>query len=68
MSYADYRRLIDQGRKAGLRMSDLCNALTPCQGGRDGEAARTEGGNGMASSYGRNGEHVYQPLHSRPRS
>jgi hypothetical protein len=68
VSRTDYRTLIDQGRKAGLRTSELYDALAarrPEVGDRSTEQAD---GNGFVSGYGRNGQRVYSPLLGRPRS
>jgi hypothetical protein len=68
VSRTDYRTLINQGRKAGLRTSELYDALAarrPEVGDRNTEQAD---GNGFVSGYGRNGQRVYGPLLGRPRS
>jgi len=61
MSHTDYRTLINRGRKAGLRTSELYSALSA----RAPEASDTTNGqadcNGYAAGYA-NGRRVYQPV------
>ena len=62
MSRSDYRTLIDHGRKAGLRTSELYQALAarPPEGAEQnlGQAD----GNGFVGGYDQGGHHVYRPL------
>ncbi len=68
MSRSDYRTLIDRGRKAGLRTSELYQAMTT----RPPEAAEQNygqaDGNGFVSGYDQGGHHVYRPLGSSRRA
>jgi hypothetical protein len=65
MSRSDSRTLIDRGRKAGLKTSELYSALT----GRPPEAHdRADGradGNGFVSGLTQNGRPVYRPVDRR---
>jgi hypothetical protein len=61
MSRADKRTLINWGRKAGLRTSELYSALAarpPAISDRPGEQAD---GNGFVVSLDANGQRVYRP-------
>jgi hypothetical protein len=62
MSRTDYRTLIDRGRKAGLRTSELYRALStrPGEGG-DYPAGQTDG-NGFVARYHADGHRTYGPL------
>jgi hypothetical protein len=62
MSRTDYRTLLDRGRKAGLRTSELYSALStrPAEGS-DYPAGQTDG-NGFVARYGRDGHRTYGPL------
>jgi hypothetical protein len=61
MSRSDYRTLIDRGRKAGLRTSELYQAMAT----RPPEASEQNFGqadsNGYVSSYDQGGHLVYRP-------
>jgi hypothetical protein len=67
MSRSDYRTLIDRGRKAGLRTSELYQAMAT----RPPEAAQQSlgqaDGNGFVSGYDQGGHRVYHPLGSSGR-
>jgi hypothetical protein len=65
MSRTDYRTLIDRGRKAGLRTSELCSAMAsrPPEAG-DSSRGRADG-NGFVWAYTPDGRRVYQPAASR---
>jgi hypothetical protein len=62
MSRTDYRTLLDRGRKAGLRTSELYRALStrPAEGG-DYPAGQADG-NGFIARYGEDGHRTYGPL------
>jgi hypothetical protein len=68
MSRSDYRTLIDRGRKAGLRTSELYQALSA----RPPEAAdlhpEQADGNGFVGGFDQGGHRVYVPFtgHRRP--
>lgn len=61
MRRIDYRTLVDHGRRAGLRTSELYSALggRPPEG-RDAVTARADE-NGYALHYGEHGERTYEP-------
>jgi hypothetical protein len=67
MIHTDYRTLIDRGRKAGLRTSELYNAISarPPEGSdlTTGEAD----GNGFVSGYTPTGRRIYRPGAGYPR-
>jgi hypothetical protein len=67
MSRTNYRTLIDLGRKAGLKTSELYSAMS----GRPPEAqSHTAGhsdGNGFVSGLTQSGRVVYRPAGSRRR-
>jgi hypothetical protein len=62
MSRSDYRTLIDHGRKAGLRTSELYQAMTsrPPEGAE--QSLGQADGNGFVSAYDQGGHRVYRPL------
>jgi hypothetical protein len=62
MSRSDYRTLIDRGRKAGLRTSELYQAMTsrPPEGAE--QSLGQADSNGFVSAYDQGGHRVYQPL------
>jgi hypothetical protein len=62
MPRTDYHTLINQGRKAGLRTTELYGALAA----RRPEGNSRPDGNGFVLGYGRNGERVYYPVLKRP--
>jgi hypothetical protein len=62
MSRSDYRTLIDRGRKAGLRTSELYRALAGRRPeGSDGLADQADS-NGYILGYAVNGQRVYRPI------
>jgi hypothetical protein len=65
MRHTDYRTLIDRGRKAGLKTTDLYNALA----GRRAQAGdrnwHETDGNGFVSAVDSQGQNIFQPLESR---
>ena len=62
MPHTDYRTLLDRGRKAGLRTSELYPALAsrPPEAS-DGLRSQADG-NGFVLGYGRSGERIYRPV------
>jgi hypothetical protein len=62
MSRSDYRTLLDRGRKAGLKTSELYPALAarPPEGGE--QALGQSDGNGFVPGYDQGGHRVYRPL------
>jgi hypothetical protein len=67
MSRTDYRTLINQGRKAGLRTSELYDALAARRPEVGDRATEQADGNGFVSGYDSNGQRVFSPL-GQPRS
>ena len=65
MSHTDYRTLVDRGRKAGLRTSELYVALsTRAPEANDPGNGRSDG-NGYVSGRSQTGHLVYHPLDGR---
>jgi hypothetical protein len=68
MRHTDYRTLIDRGRKAGLRATELYQAIAS----RPPEAADHVLGqadcNGFVLGYNQAGQRVYRPAGNSPRS
>jgi hypothetical protein len=62
MSRIDRRKLINLGRKAGLRTSELYSALStrPPEAGEVGRELTD--GNGFVAGYTEDGKRVYRPL------
>lgn len=60
MSHMDYRTLVDRGRKAGLRTSELYQALSSRQA-QPGEAQGQADGNGYVRQVNVLGRSVLQP-------
>ena len=61
MSRLDARTLIDLGRKAGWRTSELYAALSARPPEARGAGQEQTDGNGFVSGYTQNGQHVYRP-------
>ena len=61
MSRLDYRTLVNQGRKAGLRTSEIYIALTSRPPERQ-EVSTQADGNGFISAYDEKGNRVYRPV------
>jgi hypothetical protein len=62
MSRTDYHTLINRGRKAGLRTSELYSALSSrAPEGSDLGNGQADS-NGFISRYNQNGQRVYQPV------
>ena len=62
MSRSDYRTLIDRGRKAGLRTSELYQAMTSRPPEGTEQSFGQADSNGFVSAYDQGGHRVYQPL------
>ena len=61
MSHSDYRTLLDRGRKAGLRTSDLYAALASRRTGAADPPVGQLDGNGYVPAHDREGHRVYRP-------
>ncbi len=57
----DYRTLISMGRKAGLKTSELYQALSARRPEVGDRLTGQFDGNGFVSMYGTNGRRVYRP-------
>ncbi len=68
MTHTDYRKLIDRGRKAGLRTAELYQAMSAERTQGMGSSLGQTDGNGYASTYGADGRPVFQPGGNTPRS
>jgi hypothetical protein len=67
MTAMNHRTLINWGRKAGLRTSELYTALATRRPEAGDQAGGQADGNGFVSGYGEKGQRVYRPLGSYPR-
>jgi hypothetical protein len=67
MSRSDYRTLIDRGRKAGLRTSELYRALAAHPPEAADQRQGQADGNGFVTGYDQGGHRVYEPLGSSRR-
>src|SRR5262249_39674004 len=67
MRHSDYRTLVDRGRKAGLRTTELYRAIGGNQLEAGDQALGQADGNGFVSGYDQQGHRVYQPVGSSPR-
>lgn len=68
MSHRDYQKLIDRGRKAGLRTAELYQAMSAERTQEMGSAMGQTDGNGYVPSCGADGRPVFHPTGSTPRS
>jgi len=66
MSRTNYQTLINQGRKAGLRTSEMYTALSARKPEVGDRTADQADGNGFVSGYRDNGQRVYGPRANRP--
>jgi hypothetical protein len=66
MRYTDSRKLIDRGRKAGLRTAELYNALAARRLGQGDCIPRENDGNGFVSGFNGLGQLVFHPVNQRP--
>jgi len=67
MDRADYRILVDRGRRAGLGTSELYRAMSarrPDDGGR--EVVQADG-NGFVADFDGAGHRIYRPFKARVR-
>jgi len=67
MTTMNHRTLINWGRKAGLRTSELYSALTARRPEAGDQVSGQADGNGFISGYGEKGQRVYRPVGSYPR-
>jgi hypothetical protein len=66
MSRTDNRTLINRGRKAGLRTSELYRALSSRPAEANETAAGQTDGNGFVVRYNQDGQRSYGPLNDEP--
>jgi hypothetical protein len=62
MSRSDYRTLIDRGRKAGLRTSELYQAMAARPPEATEQNLGQADGNGFVGGYDQGGHRVYRPI------
>ncbi|HKI33169.1 MAG TPA: hypothetical protein VKA46_15060 [Gemmataceae bacterium] len=62
MSHSDYRTLIDRGRKAGLRTSELYQAMAARPPETTEQNPGQADGNGFVSGYDQGGHRIYRPV------
>jgi hypothetical protein len=62
MSRSDYRTLIDRGRKAGLRTSELYRAMATRPPEASEQPLGQADGNGFVSGYDQGGRRFYRPV------
>jgi hypothetical protein len=67
MYHTDYRTLINRGRKAGLRTSELYNAISARPLELGDLASGQADGNGFVSGINQNGQRVFRPAGNYPR-
>lgn len=65
MSHADYRTLLDRGRKAGLKTHELYLALAARPAGSADPANGQLDGNGYVPTWDRDGRRIYLPSAKR---
>jgi hypothetical protein len=68
MTHTDYRTLLSQGRKAGLRTSELYSAMSARRVGDADQGPGQADCNGFVSSYNQAGQRIYRPISGYPRS
>jgi hypothetical protein len=68
MRRSNYRTLVDRGRKAGLKTSELYPAIGGSQLDVMDQALGRADGNGFVFSYDRDGHRVYRPVGDHPQS
>jgi hypothetical protein len=61
MSHTNYRTLVNQGRKAGLRTSELYTALSSRPPEASDSSNGHSDGNGFRLGYTQDGRPVYRP-------
>ena len=62
MSRSDHSRLLDRGRKAGLKTSEIYRALATQLPEANDNSNRITDGNGFVSEYTPGGRRIYRPL------
>jgi hypothetical protein len=62
MSRSNYRKLLDNGRKAGLNTSELYRALASRPPEAQDNSNQVADGNGFVSYYLQGGQRVYRPI------
>ncbi len=62
MRHSNSRALINMGRKAGLKTSELYSALAARPPEANDDARGQTDGNGFVSGYTQNGRRIYRPL------
>jgi hypothetical protein len=62
MGRTNHRTLVDRGRKAGLRTSELYGALCSGRPEANDQGPRVADSNGFVSSYDPQGHRVYRPV------
>lgn len=62
MSHTDYRTLINRGRKAGLRTSELYQAISSLRPEGSDPVAGQGDGNGFIPCYDQDGHRVFRPM------
>jgi hypothetical protein len=67
MGHTDYRTLINRGRKAGLKTSELYLAMTSCPTTGNEQFHGQSDGNGFVTSFNQQGQRIYRPLGAYPR-
>jgi hypothetical protein len=67
MSHSDYHTLIARGRKAGLRTSELYQAISARRPEEGDQGFGRADGNGFVSDYSQTGQRVYRPFGPYPR-
>jgi hypothetical protein len=67
MHHTDYRTLINRGRKAGLRTTELYSAISARPPELSDLATGQADGNGFVSGINQNGQRVFRPAGHYPR-
>ncbi len=68
MRHADYRTLIDRGRKAGLQTAELYHAMSSLRSAAGSRYPGQADGNGFVSVYDGQGQCVFRPTANHGRS
>jgi hypothetical protein len=68
MSHSDYRTLLNRGRRAGLKTSELYLVLSTRPPEGAGQILGQTDSNGFVSGYDQRGQQVYRPVGHFPRS